>query len=101
MSLAFPGFLDPYKVEIFLILFFVDGFLIGAAIKKGAVALVYAIIAFVIASFLGLVFFPAVTLTNLWNPVYHYITQIKLGAIYFSSSIAVFVVGLILGLLKK
>ena len=84
-----------------MILFFVDGFLIGSAIRKGATALVYAIIAFAIASFLGLLFFPTVSLTALWNSVYNYVSQIKLGYVYFGVSIVVFVVGIILGLIKK
>lgn len=101
MSFALPSFLDPYKVEIFLALFFVDGLLIGMAIKRGAEALVYAIIAFVIASFLGIMFFPTISLTNIWNAIYNYISSVKLGAIFFSSSLVVFAVGLILGLFIK
>lgn len=101
MTFALPAFLEPYKVEIFMVLLFVDGLLIGLAIRKGATALVYGIIAFAIASFLGIIFFPNISFTTMYDAISNYVSGIKLGIVYLGSSIVVFAVGIVLGLLKK
>ena len=101
MSLVLPSFLDPFKTEILFILFFVDGLLIGLAIRKGATALVLVIIAVAIAGFAGITFIPSISVTSIVDYVINYAKTAKYGAIIVSSTVVVFVVGLIIGLLKK
>ena len=101
MSLVLPSFLDPFKTEILFILFFVDGLLIGLAIRKGATALVLVIIAVAIAGFAGIAFIPSISVTSIVDYVINYAKTAKYGVIVVSSTVVVFVVGLIIGLLKK
>ncbi|MFG1460294.1 MAG: hypothetical protein AAE987_02805 [Thermoplasmataceae archaeon] len=101
MSLVLPSFLDPFKTEILFILFFVDGLLIGLAIRKGATALVLVIIAVAIAGFAGITFIPSISVTSIVDYVINYAKTAKYGVIVVSSTVVVFVVGLIIGLLKK
>jgi hypothetical protein len=101
MSLVLPSFLDPFKTEILFILFFVDGLLIGLAIRKGATALVLVIVAVAIAGFAGITFIPSISVTSIVDYVINYAKTAKYGAIIVSSTVVVFVVGLIIGLLKK
>jgi len=101
MSLVLPSFLDPFKTEILFILFFVDGLLIGLAIRKGATALVLVIIAVAIAGFAGITFIPSISVTSIVDYVINYAKTAKYGVIIVSSTVVVFVVGLIIGLLKK
>ena len=96
-----PSFLDPFKTEILFILFFVDGLLIGLAIRKGATALVLVIVAVAIAGFAGITFIPSISVTSIVDYVINYAKTAKYGAIIVSSTVVVFVVGLIIGLLKK
>ena len=72
MSLVLPSFLDPFKTEILFILFFVDGLLIGLAIRKGATALVLVIIAVAIAGFAGITFIPSISVTSIVDYVINY-----------------------------
>lgn len=101
MSLVLPSFLDPFKTEILFILFFVDGLLIGLAIRKGATALILVIIAVAIAGFAGITFIPSISVTSILDYVINYAKTAKFGIIVISSTVVVFVVGLIIGLLKK
>ena len=101
MSLVLPSFLDPFKTEILFILFFVDGLLIGLAIRKGATALVLVIVAVAIAGFAGITFIPSISVTSIVDYVINYAKTAKYGVIVVSSTVVVFVVGLIIGLLKK
>ena len=101
MSLVLPSFLDPFKTEILFILFFVDGLLIGLAIRKGATALILVIIAVAIAGFAGITFIPSISVTSIVDYVINYAKTAKYGVIIVSSTVVVFVVGLIIGLLKK
>lgn len=101
MSLVLPSFLDPFKTEILFILFFVDGLLIGLAIRKGATALILVIIAVAIAGFAGITFIPSISVTSILDYVINYAKTAKFGIIIISSTVVVFVVGLIIGLLKK
>ena len=101
MSLVLPSFLDPFKTEILFILFFVDGLLIGLAIRKGATALVLVIVAVAIAGFAGITFIPSISVTSIVDYVINYAKTAKYGVIIVSSTVVVFVVGLIIGLLKK
>ncbi len=101
MSLVLPSFLDPFKTEILFILFFVDGLLIGLAIRKGATALILVIIAVAIAGFAGITFIPSISVTSIVDYVINYAKTAKFGLIVVTSTVVVFVVGLIIGLLKK
>ncbi len=101
MTTILPAFLEPYKSELLYIVFFVDGLLFGLAIRKGATAFVLVIVAVAIAGFAGITFVPAISISSIWNDIYSYITTVHLGEIVFSGMVIAFVVGLVLGLLKK
>ncbi len=100
LSSHLPSVLNEYSWIVFPILFFVDGLLFGLAIRKGVAALILAIIGFAVADFIGLSFLPNFSATQLWNSIYQYASQYTLGTISFGTSVALFVIGLVVGLLK-
>lgn len=83
---------------------FVVGLLFGLAIKKGALAFVLAIIGFLIASYVGLTFIPKISIGYEINKatllVSGYIKDFQLGALTITLSIAVFLLGIAIGLWK-
>lgn len=95
-----PSALNEYSWIVFPVLFFVDGLLFGLAIRKGASALILTIVGFIVADFIGISFLPNFNATHLLNSIYQYATQYTLGTISFGTSLALFVIGLIVGLLK-
>lgn len=100
LSSHLPSVLNQYSWIVFPVLFLLDGLLFGLAIKKGAVALVLAIVGFAIADFIGLSFLPNFSATQLLNSVYQYASQYTLGTISFGTSVALFAVGLVIGIVK-
>lgn len=100
LSSHLPSVLNEYSWIVFPVLFFVDGLLFGLAIKKGAAALILAIIGFAIADFIGLSFLPNFNATQLLNSIYQYASQYTIGTISFGTSVALFVVGLLIGIFK-
>ncbi len=100
LSSHLPSFINEYSWIVYPVLFLLDGFVFGLAIRKGMLALVLAVIGFIIADFVGLSFLPNFSVTTLWDSVYKYASQYTLGTISFSTSVILFFVGLVVGLLK-
>ncbi|MDA8054892.1 MAG: hypothetical protein M0Z77_04485 [Thermoplasmatales archaeon] len=87
-----------------LILPFVAGLFFGLAIKKGIMAFVFAIIGFLIASYVGLTFIPKISISyeiHKWTLfLSSYISTVKFGSLTLSLTVILFLVGLAIGLWK-
>ncbi|MCL5665825.1 MAG: hypothetical protein M1315_03190 [Candidatus Thermoplasmatota archaeon] len=96
-----PYGLNSYSWLVYPLLFLIDGFLVGWAIRKGAFALILMVIAAFIAAFIGISFIPNFSLSAVFQDVYDYIVQKVEGTITFSVSIVLFFIGAFFGLRKK
>jgi hypothetical protein len=87
-----------------LVLPFVAGLFFGLAVKKGLMAFVFAIIAFVISGYVGLSFIPKISVSyeiHKWSAfLLSYISTVKFGSIALSLTVILFLVGLAIGLWK-
>ncbi|EQB65155.1 MAG: hypothetical protein AMDU3_IPLC00003G0007 [Thermoplasmatales archaeon I-plasma] len=94
----------PYSAIISIILTFAAGLFIGLAVKKGIMAFVFAIIGFLIASYVGIAFIPKVSITyeiHKWSSFFlTYVSTVKFGAIQLTLSVVLFLIGLAIGLWK-
>lgn len=100
LSSSLPSVLNQYAWIVFPVLFLFDGLLFGLAIKKGATALILAIVGFAIADFIGLSFLPSFNYSQILTSIYQYASQYTIGTISFTASIALFVIGLVIGIIK-
>ena len=103
IAIALPSGLTVTSV-IDLILPFVAGLFFGLAIKKGIMAFIFAIIAFLIASYVGLTFIPKISLSyeiHKWSLfVMSYVSTVKFGSLVLSLTVILFLIGLAIGLWK-
>jgi uncharacterized membrane protein required for colicin V production len=86
------------------ILIFVVGLLFGLAIKKGLIAFVLALVGFLIAGYVGLSFFPTISLRYVITKAVmifdEYMKQVKFAEFTVSFSIALLLIGLAIGIWK-
>ena len=105
-SIAISGSVGgvPISSIISIILTFAAGLFIGLAIKKGIMAFVFAIIGFLIASYVGIAFIPKVSISyeiHKWSSFFlTYVSTVKFGAIQLTLSVVLFLIGLAIGLWK-
>lgn len=92
-----PYSLNQYAWIIFPILFLVDGLIFGVAVRKGSTALILTIIGFLLADFIGVSFLPNFSVSSLYHSIYTFATSQTLGTISISTSVVLFVVGVIVG----
>ncbi len=87
-----------------LVLTFVVGLLFGLAIKKGAIAFVLAIVGVVIGGYVGLTFFPKVSVSYETHKALvlltNYVQDVNFGSVAVSLTVIFFLVGLAIGLWK-
>jgi len=98
--MVLPAYLGAYANEIFLVLTFFVGLLLGLAIKKGIVAIVLIIVAFILASFIGLPYFPVVDYQSLVNSAYSYSTVVHFTEPVITFGLVIFAVGVAIGVWK-
>ncbi len=99
-SLIYPAAIAPYAVYITLLLGFVDGLLFGLAIKKALVSVVLIVVAFILASFLGLTFIPSLQTSQIYSSLSAFFSQLNFGAIGVTFSIVLFAIGFGIGIWK-
>jgi len=95
-----PAYLGAYSDEIFLLLTFVVGILIGLAVKKGSLAIVFIIVAYLIASYIALPYLPTINYTAILNSVYSYSTVVHFTKPVISFGLIIFAIGIVIGLWK-
>ena len=87
-----------------LALLFVVGLFLDLALKKGAIAFVLAVVAFLIAGYVGVTFLPSMSVQRAISIAMkyanYYVSQVHLGAMVMSLSFIVFVVGFMVGIWK-
>ncbi|MCL5783024.1 MAG: hypothetical protein M1476_03835 [Candidatus Thermoplasmatota archaeon] len=98
MVVAYPSFLQPYSAEVTLLLIFLDGLMLGFAVKKAFTAVVLTFVGLVIAYFLGLTFVPNVSISSIVHAIEIYATTIHFGSLIISFSIMVFIIGFGIGM---
>jgi len=98
--MVLPAYLGAYANEIFLVLTFFVGLLLGLAIKKGIVAIVLIIVAFILASFIGLPYFPVVDYQSLVNSAHSYSTVVHFTEPVITFGLVIFAVGVAIGVWK-
>ena len=98
--MVLPSYLGPYADEIFLVLTFAVGLMLGLAIKKGIVAIVLIIVAYLVASFIGLPYFPVIDYQSLVNSASSYITLVHFTEPVITFGFVIFAVGVAIGVWK-
>jgi hypothetical protein len=97
---------SPY---VDLLLIFVDGLLFGLGIKKGILSVLFIIVAVFLAEYINFSVLPTASINTFFNDIKSHIVYVidniskiipfsNIGAI--SVSLALFIIGLIIGLLK-
>ncbi len=99
-SLVYPAGLEPYAVYITIFLGFLDGLLFGLAIKKALISVVLIVVAFILASFLGLTFIPSLPTSQIYSSLSAFFSQLNFGTIGVTFSIVLFVIGFGIGIWK-